>query len=144
MIYADRSAMAHGRGATHRRPKQPDYDPLARRAKFLSDLLWERAKKLAAVLAPDEPADQEALSDHESWMVLETVATTLNPMLWDDPDALDDLYRLRRMFMPDIASDRLKIRSRVLRKEQSMLPDPSITPESPAFQKRIDRLKRAS
>lgn len=136
--------MAHGRrGATHRRPKQPDYDPLSRRAKLLADLLWERGKKLAAVIAPDEPTDQEPLSDHESWMVLETVATTLNPMVWDEPDALEDLYRLRRMFMPDLASEKLKIRSRQLRKEQAMLPDPAITPENPEFQKRLDRIKRS-
>lgn len=136
--------MAHKRRSTHRRPNQPDYDPLSRRAKLLSDLLWERAKKLAAVIAPDEPTDQEPLTDHETWVVLETVATTLSPMLWDDPEALDDLYRLRRMFIPQLANESLKIRARLVRKEKSMLPDPSITPENPEFEKRMARLKRSA
>lgn len=145
MISADKSAVAHGRRAQrNRRPNQPGYDPLSRRAKLLADMFWERAMKLAEALAPDEPTDQEPLTDHETWMLLEGVGTSLSPMLWDDPDALDDLYRLRKMFMPQLANEGLKIRSRMLRKEQNMLPDPAITPENPEFQKRIERLKRAS
>lgn len=140
VVYADRSGVPKRR-ATRRAPRQA-YDPLRDRAKLLSDLLWERSKKLADVLAPDEPSDQEPLSDHEAWMILEHAAISVSPMTWDDPDALTDLLRLRKMFAPELASDRLKLRASQVRKERDMLPDPSITPQSPEWEKRIRRLNR--
>lgn len=141
MIYADKSAQAHPRD---RRPNRPSYDPLARRAQLLENVVWERARKLADIIAPVEPVDEEPLSEHESWMLLERAAASVSPATWDDPNALSDLYRLRKMFMPDLASESLKIRARQVAKEKSMLPDPAITPENPEFEKRIARLKRSA
>lgn len=141
MISADRTAMPRKR-STVRRGTRPAHDPMQHRAKLLSDLLWERAKDLAGVLAPDEPADQEQLSDREAWMILEHAAISMSPMTWDDPDALTDLLRLRRMFAPELASERLNARASQVRKERAMLPDPSITPQSPEWEKRIRRMKR--
>lgn len=140
VIYADRSGMP--RRESSRRAARQTYDPMAHRAKLLSDLLWERAKKLASILAPDEPADQEPLDDFEAWMILEHAAVAISPMTWDDPDALTDLFRLRRLFAPDLASESLKLRAAQVRKERAMLPDPSITPQSPEWEERIRRLKR--
>jgi hypothetical protein len=138
---ADRTAgpLALGRD---RRAQKPSYDPIAKRAKMLSDIVWEKAMKIAAVLAPEHPLDQEPLSDHESWMLLEAVAVGLSPSAWDDPQALTDLYQLRKMFLPGAADETLKIRAAQLKREQAALPDPTISPASPDFARRMERLKR--
>ncbi|GIW17448.1 MAG: hypothetical protein KatS3mg064_0605 [Tepidiforma sp.] len=124
-----------------RRAERTTYDPLRQRAKLASDLLWERARRLADIIAPAEPMDEEPLTDRESWMILEAAALTFSPWTWEDPEALEDLYRLRKQFAPGAAKESLRERAKLLRRDQAMLPDPAITPQNPEFERRMRRLK---
>jgi hypothetical protein len=125
----------------HRRAKPPSYDPMKTQAKLLADRMWEDAKKIANVLAPDSPTDQQELDPKDQWMVLELVASSVSPLYWDKPEAIRDLYRLRKMFVPNANSDYLKIVAQKVAKQTKSLPDPNITPESPEFDKARRRLE---
>lgn len=92
---------------TTKRKPSPVYDPLKVRAKALSDQLWERAMEIARVLAPDVPVDHVELDERQQWILLERVALNLSPFVWDDPDAIRDLYMLRKKFIPKAADPSL-------------------------------------
>lgn len=124
------------------RPAAASYDPLKERARWLANTLYERAKKIAEVMAPDVPSDMEEIPEDMQWRVLELVSTQLSPEFWDDPDAILDLYKLRKRFAPTLADERLPLIADFKRKERAMLPDPDITPESPEFEKQMARMKR--
>ena len=138
------SAYGSRQGSPKRRAtKRADpvsYDPLRERAKLLADLLWERAKKLADLLAPEHPVDQEPIDEMDQWLLLEQVALTLSPLHWDRPDAIMDLYQLRRKFMPERNHDALKVAAQYQEKQRKMLPDPSVTPQSPEWEQKQRRL----
>lgn len=119
------------------RASKPSSDPLYDRAKHVADILFERAMNLAKVFAPEVPADTEQLDEYDQWNILEATAAAFSPGYWDDPDALDDLYRLRKQFM-GVEDPQLKALSKVAKVKRRYMPDPSITPENPEF----ERMKR--
>ncbi|GIV04052.1 MAG: hypothetical protein KatS3mg015_2882 [Fimbriimonadales bacterium] len=115
---------------TAKRKPKPQYDPIKQRAKMVSDLLWERAVEVAKILAPDIPADHEVLPDDMQWQILERVASSLSPAAWDDPNAILDLYRLRKKFYPELAYPWLVDHARRVRSAQRVIPKPEETPQS--------------
>lgn len=143
MVSASSYGNAGKSRTTHRRATIPDYDPLKERAKSLSDTLWERARNIAKVLAPDVPADAEQLDPKMQWMVLESIAVNLSPEAWDDPEAINDLYKLRKQFAPQLAFDWLPAAAAYRKKVRSTLPRPEITPANPEYAAMMRRLKRA-
>lgn len=126
--------------STARRAQASSYDPLKERAKLISDVLWERAKNIAKVLAPDVPADQQELDPKDQWMLLERVAINLSPEAWDDPNAIRDLYQLRKQFAPQLAFPWLLDAASYRQKEKSLVPRADISPASPEFEKLKRRL----
>lgn len=126
---------------TTRRGQASTYAPLHDRATFLSNEMWERAVKIADIMAPAEPTDQEEIEPREMWMLLETVASNLSPSAWDAPEAIDDLYKLRKQFMPDRDHEALKDYARDAARLKKMLPDPMVSPASPEFETHQRRLK---
>lgn len=146
MISADRSAYPRPAQQTTqaraRRGRRATYDPINQTEERLAHIVWERARAISQILAPDEPVGEEPLTEHESWLILETVAASLSPAYWEDPNALTDLYQLRKMFVPEAADPGLRDRAEYVRKTKEMLPDPAITPENPEFERRLRRLTR--
>lgn len=125
-----------------RRSARPDYDPLKERSKYLADVLWERARDIAKILAPDVPADSQELSPFVQWMLLEKVAINFSPAAWDNPEAINDLYKLRKQFAPDLAHEWLPAAARYQQKLKGALPNPEVTPQSPEWKKQQRRLAR--
>ncbi|MBA2708301.1 MAG: hypothetical protein H0U59_10920 [Gemmatimonadaceae bacterium] len=124
---------------TRTRGKGPSYDPLYEDAKALADQLWEEAQDLAEVLAPNAPADAEELDPVDQWQILESAAAAFSPGYWDDPDAIEDLFELRKRFQGRESSE-LKTLAKVAREKQRAMPDPSISPASPEFEKMRKRV----
>jgi hypothetical protein len=122
-----------------RRANQPAYDPLQQRAKHIADVLFERAKALVEVLAPEIPADAEEIPEYVQWQILEGAALSFSPAYWDNPEALEDLYRLRKQFT-GYDDQLLKTLAKKAKKLKAWAPDPSITPVNPEFEKRMKRL----
>lgn len=118
-----------------RRGKRADENPLYEQAKHVGDVLFERAKALVDIIAPERPVDAEPLDEYEQWEILERVAQTLSPGAWDDPDALDTLFRLRRRFAGS-EDEWLKTLAKEARERKRMMPDISITPENPDYEKK--------
>lgn len=127
---------------TSRRQDRGRYDPIAEGAAMLANRAWEAAGRIAAALAPEVPMDMEPMDPHDSWLLLEAVAVGLPVEHWDDPAALNDLYDLRKKFMPDLASDRIKALAKLAETNRRLLPDPNVTPENPLFAKQKARLLR--
>ena len=121
------------------RAKAPAYDPLYEDAKALADVLWEEANDLAEILAPSVPADAEELDPIDQWHILERAAVDFSPGYWDDPEALKDLYELRKRFTGQ-DSEQLKIMAKLAREKQRMTPDPRVSPASPEFEKMRKRV----
>ena len=115
---------------TAKRKPKPQYDPIKQRAKMVADLLWERAMEIANILAPDVPADHEVLPDDIQWEILEKAASSLSPAAWDDPDAILDLYRLRKKFYPELAYPWLVDHARRMRSVQRATPKSEETPQN--------------
>lgn len=126
--------------STRRRAGRGSTMPLEERAKMLADHLWERAKIVGQALYPERPGATEALSAVEQWEILEEVAMQLSPMYWDRPDAIRELYRLRKEFSPGTAFESLLAYARARETVERVTPDPSLTPESPEFKKMARRL----
>lgn len=126
----------------NRRGKKPDFNPMRDSAKSLADELYHRAKEIADTIAPERPQDTEEADDKDVWILLERVSLRLSPEFWDDPDAIDDLIRLRSKFEPRIPVEHLKPIARAVRKSRAALPDVSVTPASPEYEKMVERLKR--
>ena len=124
--------------------KERQYDPLKERAKFVADALWERAQKVADVLAPEVPYDQEEWPPFYQWMLLERVAMQLSPEAWDDPNAIRDLMALRKQFAPALPVDPLAVAAEYRERERRGLPDPSISPQSPEWDAQLRRLTRGA
>lgn len=126
----------------NRRPKRPAFDPLREQAKLVADELWERAKKIAKVLAPEVPTDMEPMEDSDMWLFLETFALRMAPEFWEDPEMINDLYRLRGQFAPRVPREHLKEIERAVRVSQRALPDVEISPASPEYDDMMNRMKR--
>ena len=139
-MYGQKSSVY--RPQSSRRAPAHHFNPLEDLSTALSYRVWEAAKIIADQLAPDEPADMEPLDDHDQWMLLETVASKLSPQAWDDPNAITALYNFRKKFAPVLAHPRLQTWAQLKKKEQGMLPDPEITPDSEDFEKMKRRLER--
>lgn len=73
-------------------------NPYQRRAKLLADAIYDGARKIAKYIAPEEPIDAEYYDDEYVWRLLETAAQHTSPAFWDDPDAITDLFNLRKQF----------------------------------------------
>lgn len=130
-------------GRRERRASKPGSEPLRDRAKFLADVLYERAKNLAETLAPEVPADAEPLDPYDQWNILEAAAAAFSPAYWDEPEALDDLYKLRKQFM-GVDDEQLKALAKEAKQRKRFTPDLSITPASPEFAKQARRMGVAS
>lgn len=147
MISADKSAVARGgKPFAGKRAQKPSYDPIASAAKDLANEVWEESMRIADVLAPSNPSDQEPMSELDTWMVLEEVALRTSPFSgsWDVfPQALHDLYALRKKFL-GMDQPRLKDRAKFAETQKRNLPDASISPANPEFAKRMARLRRGS
>lgn len=127
-----------GRKPPGRKREAVSYDPLQQGAKMLADHLFEGASKLADILAPDRPADTEELPPQMQWAILERAALIVGPHMWEDPDAIEDLLRLRKEFIPALAERTAYLKSiaRLRRVEKQGLPDLNITPASPEWERR--------
>lgn len=108
----------------------------------MADELWERAKKIAKVLAPEVPTDMEPMEDSDMWLFLETFALRMAPEFWEDPEMINDLYRLRGQFAPRVPREHLKEIERAVRVSQRALPDVEISPASPEYDDMMNRMKR--
>lgn len=121
--------------------KARKHDPIHDRQKLLGDLMFEKIKALAEVLEPEVPSDSEPLDDVQVHLILETAAVNLSPHAWDDPAAIEDLIRLRKKFAPGVLeTDTLKAVKRLAETDKRMVPDPSITPQSPEWKEQQKRL----
>lgn len=117
-----------------RRGQKPKNNSLYDDAKTLSDMAWEDAMRMADALAPAAPSDAEELSEWDQFQILMAAAAEFSPGYWDDPDALEDLWRLKKQYtgiddrqLKDFASKRRQLRRG--------LPDPRITPQNPEWEK---------
>ena len=125
-----------------RGPAAPQYQPLQETAKYVADILYERAKDLKDALAPDHPHDTVEMDPYDQWNILEAVAASFSPGYWDDPDALEDLYKLRKQFQ-GYEDPELKILAKVAKEKQRMTPDLSVTPENPDYERQMRRIGAA-
>lgn len=122
------------------RRQRSAYDPLRENAKLIADTMWERAMEIAKIFAPDIPTDAEELPEEMQWLILEVTAMNLSPESWDDPAAIQDLHRLRKQFAPSVPGDDLPVLARYKQRERELRPDPSISPQNPAFEEKARRL----
>lgn len=113
-------------------------NPIYNRAKILADIIYERAKNLAEALAPEHPADTEEIPEIDQFLILQRAAVYLTPEWWDNPDALEDLYKLRKKFL-DLDDKWLHEKAKELRKEREALPSPRITPQSAEWDERAGK-----
>lgn len=139
-MYGQKSSVY--RPQASRRAPAHRWNPMEELSTALEYRVWEASKIIADQLAPDEPADMEPLEDHDQWMLLEHVALNLSPQAWDDPNAINALYDLRKRFAPALATPDLKVLAHLKKTEKGLLPDPSVTPESPEWTKQKNRLAR--
>ena len=125
-----------------RGPSKPQYSPLHETAKMVADVLYERAKAVVEALAPDQPHDAVPLDPYDEWNILEATAASFSAGYWDDPDALEDLYRLRKQFA---GYDDMELRAlaKVAKEKQKYTPDISITPQSPEYESEMRRMGAA-
>ncbi len=121
-----------------RRAERSDYNPLRELSKMVADVMWERAKVVAEAMAPEMPADAEPLDEVEQYEILERVALELSPVYWDNPDAIKDLYEFRKKFTGQ-DDQMLKMAYEQVSKLEKKLPDPTITPANPEYEKMMRR-----
>lgn len=124
------------------RGQKPDGNPLLEDAKFLADLLWEDAKKFRGVMEGSAPNDMMELSEHDIWLILENLATSLPPAEWNDEHALTDLFDLRKKFT-EMVHPELRVLAQQARRVNRLIPDVGITPLNPEFEAMQRRLKRS-
>ena len=124
-----------------RRGSKPRTSDLHSLAKQAADRMWEDAQKLAEAFAPEVPADAEELDEFDQFQVLMTASVNFSPGYWDDPDALEDLYRLKKQFTGRDDQELLEL-AKVARAQRKNMPDPNITPENPEWQDQLNRMKR--
>lgn len=141
---ADPMGLRPGKTKTigHRRPDRPEMGTIAQDVKMLADRLWEDAMGLAKGIGGEHPADAEAIEPKAQWEMLELVAIDLPPVAWTDPNALEDLFKLRKQFL-GLEHQNLKIWAATQRKLKNMRPDPAITPANPEFDAMRRRLARS-
>ena len=138
MISAVNSRPAKRPARRGAKPRQSDLYSLA---KQVGDKLWEDAQKMAEALAPEHPADAEELDEFDQFQILMTAAVEFSPGYWDDPDALEDLYRLKKQFTGRDDQQLLDF-ARVAKAQRNNMPDPNITPENPDWEDQMRRMKR--
>ena len=125
-----------------RRKARPEQFTMLDDAHKLADQLWEDGQVLAQQLRGDQPDDSQELSERDSWLVLEKAAATLPPSEWTDPNALTDLFELRRKFT-QLEHPELRVFAQQQRRLKALTPDPSITKANPAWDKMVRRLERS-
>lgn len=130
---ASRGYPAHKSGGRNKRNDEQGH--IYDRAKLLADTLFERAKELADAMAPEHPADAEKLDEWDQYLILERASYYFSPVWWDEPNALEDLYRLRQKFL-GTDDQWIKDRAKEVRKFTEKLPDPAITPQSEEWDER--------
>lgn len=127
-------------GSTNRRGQRAQFDPLYDRAKAVADEIWERANRLADILAPERPTDTEALGEYDQYQILLAASVSFSPGYWDDPNALEDLYRLKKQFA-GIDDQELKTFAKLAKEKKAMLPPPEMTPRNPKWKETVEALK---
>lgn len=131
------------RRPSNRRGPKPEYDPLERIAKMVADQAWEKAQRIVERLAPENPADTDQLDEQTQWLILQEVAINMSPEFWDDPDAIEDFARLTTKFAPGVPTDHLKPIAQAKRASNRALPDLTITPENPEYERMERRMRRS-
>lgn len=119
-----------------RRGQRPQSTPLYEDAKRMADLMWEDAQRLAEAFAPEVPSDAEPLDEEMQFNILMTAAVEFSPGYWDDPDALEDLFRLKKKFM-GVEDAELREFAKVAKVQRTNMPDPRMTPAHPDWEKRF-------
>ncbi len=125
------------------RKPAPGTNAMTDDGKRVADLMWEDAKRLANAIGGESPDDAMELDEHDAWLILETVAGVLPPAQWNDPNALTDLFELRRKFA-QLESPELRVLASQQRRIKALTPDISITPANPAFEAMQRRLARSA
>lgn len=128
--------------ATSRRGARPQFDPLYDRAKMIADELWERANRLADIMAPEQPVDTEPLGDFDQFQILQLAAVSFSPGFWDDSDALEDLHRLKKQFTGRDDPHLLEY-AKQAKERKALLPPPEMTPRNPKWEEHMEKLKGA-
>lgn len=128
-------------GGRGRRAEKEESGAIYERSKLLGDKLWERANTLAEVLAPGKPADAEELTPFEQYAILQRAAIAFSPAWWEEPEALEDLYRLTKEIRGRERPELLEY-ARLQRERKKRTPDPAISPQSPQWDKQIARMRR--
>lgn len=98
---------------------------------------------IAEALSPAAPDDMEEMDDQNLWGFLEMLAAELSPAYWDDPDAIDELYRLRGMFVPNAPRDDLPPIAKAVRAARRSTPDLSVSPANPEYERMVQRVTAA-
>lgn len=111
--------------------------------KRLADVMWEDAVKLANVLAPEIPVDSEPLPELDQLILLESVAAELPVQFWNQPDAVEALFKLKQRIR-GVTLPYLKDVAAMQRRMARNLPDPRVSPANPEFAEHSQRLGVAS
>ena len=119
---------------TKRRANKPKENTLYDDSKTLADMMWEDAVRLAEALAPEVPTDAEELDEFSQFNILMMAAAEFSPGYWDDPDALEDLFRLKKQFM-NVEDVELRELAKVAKVQRKGIPDPMMTPQHPDWEK---------
>ncbi|MEY4761915.1 MAG: hypothetical protein RLZZ200_1771 [Pseudomonadota bacterium] len=133
----------NGVRSANRRGQRQQPNPMYDRAKMIADEIWERANRLAEVLAPERPTDTEPLDDFDQFQILQTAAVSFSPGYWDDPNALEDLYRLKKQFTGRDDKQLLEF-AKEAKARKDALPPPEMSPQNPKWQEAIAKMKGAS
>lgn len=122
------------------RGERPEFPGAEEEATWLADTIWNESEELGKLMGAGKPLDGEELTDSELLLLLDDIAEVLPEEFWDQPQALEDLARLRL-----IATGREQSQILTLAKRQNELkksvPDPSIAPGGLEWEAQAKRLK---
>jgi len=122
-----------------RRGSKPAYNPLHSMAKTVADEAYERAMKVAELLAPEQPTDTEPLDDFDQWNILQMAAVSFSPGYWDDPEALTALYDLKKKFTGREDPQLLEF-AKTAKARKDALPPPDMTPRNPKWDEEMQKM----
>lgn len=127
-----------------RKPSKPQPTAMESTAKKVADILWSKAMKIVDQLAPEHPADSAQMEEFDQFAVFEIVLPQMSPEFWNDPDAVMAYHRLLGKYAPTRPRDWLLPIAKAQRVNQRSLPDPTLTPEDPEYEKMVRRITRRS
>ena len=125
---------------TTRRGTRSQTDPLYVRSKTVADQLFERIERLVDMLAPERPTDTEPLNEFDQFNILQLAAVIHSPGYWDDPEALTDLYRLKKQFTGRDDQQLVEF-AKAAKARKEALPPPEMTPQNPKWREMMDKME---